>query len=160
MHEIVIWRIALADRQTPPEPLFERPLYGPHHRLVGTIRNALADPLDGTLTALQLETSAGDTCHLPLREGLSWQGTGWFLPTSWELKDPHEEDSGITKRENGDYMIGQAARVTLSDFRGHPIVRAGQPITALVIELAQRAGVLHRLEAVADLPSDHRPEVS
>ncbi len=53
----------------------------------------------------------------------------------WQASDPAE-----------DWMVGQVAARRLVDRQGRTIVEKGQTITAAIVAMASRTGMLHRLE--------------
>jgi sporulation protein YlmC with PRC-barrel domain len=133
------------------ERLVGRSLFDSTHRYLGEIVDLVVGTETGRLHGLMIERTPGQQDFLPAYQGLRWEDDHWVLmaekPGLRSTMFPAEPEPEENAHEPADdWMVGQVATVRLTDRRGQVIVEPGQRITAGVVEQANRAGVLHRLE--------------
>lgn len=134
------------------ERLIGRLLFDPDERYIGEIADALVGSRTGSLKGLILERAAGEQDLVEIPHGLRWEEEHWVLqqpePALRSTMYPAEIAEAVEPSEAADdWMVGQVSTVRLMDKRGQVIVEPGQRITPGIVEQANRAGVLHRLEA-------------
>jgi sporulation protein YlmC with PRC-barrel domain len=142
-----------ADSDERGERLVGTSLFDSNSRYLGEIVDLVVGAESGRLHGLMIERTPGQQDFLPAYQGLAWEDDHWILmqaaPTLRSTMFPHDPDLDLPVDEGSgdDWMVGQVATVRLTDRQGHVIIEPGQQVTASVVEQANRAGVLHKLEA-------------
>lgn len=133
------------------ERLIGHPLVDSTSRYLGEIVDVVVGTESGQVQGLMIERTPGQADYMPIYQGILWEHGHWVLmqdtPRLRSTMFPAEEEPPATAEVSEDWMVGQIARVRLTDRQGQVIIEPGQRITLQTVEHASRAGVLHRLDA-------------
>lgn len=132
------------------QPLHGQPLLDAVGRHLGEIVDAVVGSTNGRLLGLMVAREASEAEYVSVLAGLMYEDGRWTLleesPCFRTTIFPASEPAELVPDASEDWMIDQVATRKLVDRQGRLIVEKGQKITAAIVSVASRAGMLHMLE--------------
>lgn len=130
--------------------LYGQPLMDAAGWHLGEIVDAVLGASSGRLQGLFVARGAGEPHYVSVLAGLMHDEGRWTLleeaPRFRTTLFNATESADTVPDPAEDWMVGQVAARRLVDRQGRTIVEKGQTITAAIVAMASRTGMLHRLE--------------